>query len=80
MESMHEINTSPIPTGDLKNRKEASQITGFSAATLAKWATVGKGPRFLKFGTGRSAAVRYRESDLREWIDSADVRGGGRAA
>lgn len=56
-------------------RKEASEYTGFSSHTLAKWAASRKGPRFRKFGTGRSARVRYSLSDL-----DAFLSGKGEAA
>ena len=46
------------------SRKEASDFTGFSEATLAKWATLGRGPRFVKLGAGRCCRVRYAVQDL----------------
>jgi hypothetical protein len=45
-------------------RREASEYTGFSQDTLAKWAVVRKGPRFTKLGTGRTSRVRYAIRDL----------------
>lgn len=50
-------------------RREASDYTGFSEQTLAKWAVLGKGPRFTKFGKGRSARVRYAISDLDAFLN-----------
>jgi hypothetical protein len=49
-------------------RKEASDFTGFSVATLAKWATVERGPRFVKLGDSRSARVRYPLSELEAFL------------
>jgi hypothetical protein len=46
------------------SRKEASEYTGVSAETLAKWAVLRRGPRFSKLGTGRTARVRYAISEL----------------
>jgi excisionase family DNA binding protein len=45
-------------------RQEAAEYTGFSQDTLAKWAVTRKGPKFTKFGMGRSARVRYAIVDL----------------
>jgi len=56
-------------------RKEAAVYTGFSHATLAKWAATEKGPRFKKFGRGRSARVRYSIIDLRIFMESAGEEG-----
>lgn len=55
----------------LLNRPGASahiQARGLRATpgTLAKWATVGGGPRFRKFGRD----VVYDVADLDAWIDS----------
>ena len=61
------------------NRKEAAAFTGFAASTLAKWAATDKGPRFRKFGEGRSARVRYLLDDLRLFMESAG-KDGGRSA
>jgi predicted DNA-binding transcriptional regulator AlpA len=52
------------PNRTYLTRKEASEYTGFSSHTLAKWAASGKGPKFRKFGAGRSARVRYSLPDL----------------
>lgn len=49
-------------------RKEAARVSGFTEATLAKWAVLNKGPKFAKFGSGRSARVRYPLSSLLEFM------------
>ena len=41
---------------------------GCSLSTLANWRCIGRGPPFVKFGTTQQAPVRYRESDLDQWI------------
>jgi predicted DNA-binding transcriptional regulator AlpA len=46
------------------NTAEAAIRTGLSVATLEKKRVYGTGPMFLKLGR----AVRYRESDLAEWL------------
>jgi hypothetical protein len=45
-------------------RREASQYSGFSMDTLAKWAVTGRGPRFSKIGTSQTSRVRYAVADL----------------
>jgi hypothetical protein len=49
-------------------RREASEFTGFSEQTFAKWAVTGNGPKFTKIGTGRSARVRYAIADLEAFL------------
>lgn len=46
---------------------EAAEILDLKPATLEIWRSQGKGPRFLKIGR----AVRYRLSDLEEYLDNA---------
>lgn len=52
-------------------RKQAAELTGFKQQTLEKWATTDKGPKFFKYGNGRSARVRYALSDLLEFMRSS---------
>ena len=49
-------------------RKEASLISGFSPDTLARGAVLGKGPPFVKHGTGQSSRVRYPLSGLLDFM------------
>lgn len=46
---------------------ETASLTGFSEKTHRNWRCDGIGPPYVRVG-GR--AVRYRESELRAWIDS----------
>ena len=55
-------------------RKEAAEYTGFTPNTLGKWATLGRGPRFIKIGEGRSSRVRYAISDLDAFL-RGDISG-----
>lgn len=48
---------------------QASEITGFTVKTLQQRRWAGKAPRFLKVGR----KIRYRESDLLEFLDNATV-------
>ena len=62
-------------------RKQTSELTGFSQATLAKWAVLKRGPRFRKFGSGRGARVRYQRSDVMAFMTGAqEKRTGSEAA
>jgi hypothetical protein len=49
---------------DLERESVAAAFLGFRAHTLACWRSQGRGPRFVKYGAGRSSAVRYRRSEL----------------
>lgn len=46
------------------NEESAAEFLGQSVRTLQKWRYQGIGPRYLKYGTGRPASVRYLRSDL----------------
>ena len=50
---------------------EAAIYLTVAKQTLATWRSQGRGPKYLKLGH----AVRYRLSDLDEWID-AQLTGG----
>lgn len=53
---------------DFLTQAEAAQYLGFSVRTLENWRWIKRGPRYYKF----EGAVRYRTSDLDQWIsDSA---------
>jgi hypothetical protein len=47
----------------------ASQITGVAVGTLNNWRSQGRGPAFVRLGK----AIRYRTSDLREYLDQHRV-------
>ena len=46
--------------------REASQYLGLKRCTLEAWRCRGNGPRFVKL----NRAVRYRLTDLNDWIES----------
>jgi excisionase family DNA binding protein len=48
----------------LLDQREAAQILKISVRTLERHRAAGTGPRFLRLGR----LVRYRASDLEEWI------------
>jgi predicted DNA-binding transcriptional regulator AlpA len=58
----------------LLDEREVAQITGESVATLRRNRLLGKGCPHVKLG----ALVRYKPSDLRDYIER-NVRGGYQA-
>jgi excisionase family DNA binding protein len=48
----------------LKRKEAAAYLGGIAEQTLAVWASTGRGPAFVKIGR----LVRYRRSDLDEWL------------
>jgi excisionase family DNA binding protein len=57
--------------GKYLTRKEAADYTGFSQQTLAKWAMARKGPRFHKYGAGKTCRVRYSIVDLDAFLEGS---------
>jgi predicted DNA-binding transcriptional regulator AlpA len=55
-------------TDELLNRAQVAALLGITPHTLACWRSEGRGPAVVKFGAGRSAAVRYRRSSVDAWI------------
>ena len=49
----------------LLTRNEFAELAGIKSQTAAKWVCRGFGPPIVKLG----ATVRYRLSDVREWIE-----------
>lgn len=49
---------------------EAARFLGISPSTMRSWRCRGVGPRFVKLGSGKKAAVRYDLRDLAQFIDN----------
>jgi len=47
----------------------SGRLLGVRPATLYRWRRAGSGPPYIKFG-GKRGIIRYRQSDIREWLDS----------
>jgi predicted DNA-binding transcriptional regulator AlpA len=60
----------------LMTRKQAAEYLGFAPQTLARYAWLGKGPRFKKLGR----LVRYTLEDLEAWIKAEGLTHGNREA
>jgi excisionase family DNA binding protein len=59
--------------GDWKllTAKEVAEQTGLSVETLAQWRSQGRGPHYVKISRN---FVRYRQSDLDDWLSQRIVR------
>ena len=55
---------------EILTEDQAAQFTKFSAKALSKWRCVGRGPKFIKIS---SRAIRYRKSDLTDWLSALTV-------
>ncbi|MGI6396374.1 MAG: helix-turn-helix transcriptional regulator [Desulfomonilia bacterium] len=51
----------------LMTEKEVHKILGIGLSTLQQWRLRGKGPKFCRLG---GKMIRYRESDVRAYIDN----------
>jgi predicted DNA-binding transcriptional regulator AlpA len=59
------------PASKLLSAKEVAEITGLSVETLAQWRSQKRGPVFVKISRN---FVRYRQSDLDDWLSESIVR------
>lgn len=48
---------------------EASQIVKLTVRTLATMRSQGRGPGYIKLSPGPSGHVRYKRSDLHNWLN-----------
>ena len=55
---------------DILKTPEAAEYLGLSVPTLARFRTLGGGPKYAKLGS----SVRYRKADLDAWLESRLVR------
>jgi len=55
-----------LELADVSTRRELAAALKISEASLARWAYVGGGPRFVKLG----GVVRYMKADVLEWLAS----------
>ena len=61
----------------LINEKEAALFLGYTIRALQNWRLRGGGPRFVKVS---ARSIRYRRSDLNDWIESKLVSSTSEAA
>jgi hypothetical protein len=62
-------NLQPGPTAEVVSERSAAALLAVSVALLRKWRRTGGGPPYLRIGR----LVRYRLSDLRNFMDSCAV-------
>jgi predicted DNA-binding transcriptional regulator AlpA len=60
----------PIRSARLLTALAVAEITGLSTETLAQWRSQRRGIPFLKLSRN---VVRYRESDVQQWLDERAV-------
>lgn len=57
----------------LYQTRQAAQYLGVTTGTVTNWRLRGCGPAWLKLGTGKYAAVRYRQSALEAFIQAGEL-------
>lgn len=58
--------------------KEVAEYLNLQLNTLAKRRASGEGPPFVKLGTAQGAPVRYKESDIQQYLSTSDATSNGR--
>ena len=58
----------PSTTPALLTSPQAATWLNVKPQTLRKWRCQGKGPRFVRLGTGRQSPAAYRLADLEAWL------------
>jgi hypothetical protein len=48
---------------------EVAEILQLAPESLGRWRSTGEGPHYIKFGRGRTAPIRYRLTDVLEYIE-----------
>lgn len=68
----------PTPTAgitpELLTTAEAARLAGCGERTFWRWSRCGLAPRPLTIGIGTRPAVRYRRSELLQWIEAGCPR------
>jgi len=64
---------------ELLTTAQAARLAGCGERTFWRWSRCGIAPEPITIGRGRRPAVRYRRSDLLQWIDAGCPRVDGRA-
>ena len=60
-------NPHPLPAvPEMMNDHQVADYLNMSVASVRRWRTFRKGPKFLKIGS----AVRYKREDLEMWLNS----------
>lgn len=59
---------------ELIDSHAAAALIGIKKGTLETWRSLGKGPRFIKYGNTQRAGVRYQRSEVLAWIAQQTFR------
>jgi len=54
---------------DLLTNREAATRLKIKPNTLEIWRCKGKGPNYIKMGETKQAPIRYRHSDIDDWLE-----------
>ncbi len=54
--------------------REASKLLGVSTHLLQKWRSLGVGISYIKLGQSKSSAIRYKKSDLLQYLDDNKIQ------
>lgn len=65
---------------ELIDTHDAARLLGIGTRTLWRWSNSGLAPAPLKIGRGLRAAVRFRRSELLQWIADGCPRLDGKAS
>lgn len=63
-----------ITNSTLMTTAEAARVLGIKAATLRKWRHLGRGPCFVRYGSGAGGRCYYRVGDITQWLDERTFR------
>lgn len=58
------------PTDPLLSSKELATYLGVSEATVSRWRTFRRGPRYVDL----AGIARYRRSDVEEWLREKETQ------
>jgi hypothetical protein len=60
-----------VAAAALLSTKQAAKILNVHPDSMARWRQQGLPPRFVKFGRGRTAVIRYRPEDIQDFIEES---------
>ena len=63
--------------GKLFTTEELAMRWSMDPGSLENWRNDGKGPIFIKLGSGSSAPVRYRLCDIETWEEKMEKKPSG---
>lgn len=61
--------TETISTLGIHTPERLAEELGVSPRTLAEWRMKRTGPSFVRLGVGERSPIRYRDKDVRTWLD-----------